>query len=195
MNKRMMGLIVLGCVTLGVAMVVVRADSGRSLHRHVSEDEWGERGRGSADVAPVTNAVYTKECDSCHLAFPPGLLPQRSWRALMAGLANHFGENAELPADTRQALLDYVTRNAADHHSDYRLSRRVLDDLTAQEAPLRITALRSFRREHDAVPRYVFQNNPKLQGFSDCIVCHRRADQGDFNENGIDIPGYGWVEG
>ena len=73
----------------------------------------------AADVAPVTNKQYQAECSACHMAYPPGLLPARSWQKLMGGLSNHFGDDASLAEQTRQALTEYLVLNAADK-SDYR---------------------------------------------------------------------------
>ena len=28
------------------------------------------------DIKTITNSVYAEECGSCHMAYPPGLLPQ-----------------------------------------------------------------------------------------------------------------------
>ena len=61
-----------------------------------------------ADKAPRLPAVvpeaYATECGACHLAYPPALLPARSWQRLMAGLDTHFGSDASLDAATAQPL-------------------------------------------------------------------------------------------
>ena len=41
---------------------------------------------GGHKLAAATNAAWKSECGSCHVAYPPGLLPAASWRAIMAGL-------------------------------------------------------------------------------------------------------------
>ena len=78
---------------------------------------WGEineyRHRSSG-VAPVTNPVYKEECGSCHMAYPPGLLPAISWQKVMAGLEDHFGDNAELDTATRQTISDFLLNDSAD---------------------------------------------------------------------------------
>ena len=33
--------------------------------------------------------IYLDECGACHLAYPPGLLPEPSWRLLLAHLDDH----------------------------------------------------------------------------------------------------------
>jgi len=51
---------------------------------------------GGERVPPVADPVVRKECGSCHMAFPPQFLPRRSWQKLVATLADHFWENADL---------------------------------------------------------------------------------------------------
>jgi hypothetical protein len=41
-------------------------------------------------------ASYEAECASCHMAYPPALLSQQSWKNLMSGLSKHFGTDASL---------------------------------------------------------------------------------------------------
>src|SRR5512143_40598 len=76
----------------------------------------GEEREGSglkgAGVAPVSNALYAKACGACHFAYPPGLLPARSWERLTANLSDHFGGNAELAPEDLKALTDYLVNNA-----------------------------------------------------------------------------------
>ena len=51
---------------------------------------------------PTPPAVYTQECGSCHLAFPPNLLPKASWQSVMHGLDKHYGSDASLDAATQK---------------------------------------------------------------------------------------------
>ena len=45
---------------------------------------------------PVNNPTYKSECGSCHVAYPPALLPARSWEAILVGFDRHFGTNASV---------------------------------------------------------------------------------------------------
>lgn len=159
----------------------------------VGDDDGGEyRGwfRGwRQDVAPAGDPVYVAECGSCHFAYPPALLPARSWTALMDGLADHFGENAELPGDTVKALTDYVTANAAERSG----SRRAQGIAASAplDTPLRITDTAYFRRKHHELRPQMVESNPKVGSFSRCEACHARAAEGSFNEHEVRIPGYG----
>jgi len=166
------------------------------------EHEYGERGeRGEhegygyrygfrrPDVAPVKYALYQQECGSCHFAYQPGLLPAASWWKLMDGLDDHFGENAELDADTGKQLRDYLTANAADHVSTGR-SPGIVNSLRGS-APLRITDTLYFRRQHSEIPARMVKNNPQVGSFSRCDVCHAGADEGSYDEDSVRIPGMG----
>lgn len=143
----------------------------------------------ASGVTPATAKQYTDECGACHFAYPPGLLPARSWEKLLSNLSDHFGENAELGTDVMQVLRAYLTSNAADKVRN-RLSRRIARSI-GHATPLRITETTFFKREHRKVPERLVKGNPKVQSFSRCPVCHSRAAHGSFRENEINIPGYG----
>jgi len=151
------------------------------------EEQWWQPQPG---VAPVENAEYTEECGSCHMAYPAGLLPAESWRVMMAGLDDHFGDNAELDAPTNRALTDYLVANSADM-SSYRRSRKLMRSLPVSMAPLRITDLPYFRHEHDEIPSRLVAKNPDVGSLSNCVACHRRGERGSFSERDIHIPGFG----
>ena len=51
----------------------------------------GEQERASRVDWPK---AYVQECASCHVAYPPGMLPAASWARLMSGLGQHFGTDA-----------------------------------------------------------------------------------------------------
>ena len=78
-------------IVMGFGLAVVLALGWQMKVSMADEGDYWERTR---DVAAVENPLYQEECGSCHMAYPPGLLPGRSWEKLMTGLADHFGENA-----------------------------------------------------------------------------------------------------
>jgi len=69
---------------------------------------------GSDDQRRTSNfhPLYISECGSCHIAFPPGLLAADSWRAMLAGLDEHFGSDASLDAATVREIETFLTANA-----------------------------------------------------------------------------------
>ena len=40
--------------------------------------------------------LYEIECASCHMAYPPGLLSEKSWLNVMNELSKHFDTDASL---------------------------------------------------------------------------------------------------
>ncbi|MCF6257265.1 MAG: diheme cytochrome c [Gammaproteobacteria bacterium] len=149
-------------------------------------DRWSQ---SRLDVAPVDNAFYKEECGSCHFPYQPGLLPARSWQRLMGGLEDHFAENAELEAVDAEQLTAYLTENAADT-SDYKRSRGISRSLAKDDAPLRISTTRYFKRKHHELPDRMVKDNPDVRSFSNCELCHERAAQGSYDEHQVKVPGY-----
>jgi hypothetical protein len=129
-------------------------------------------------------SIYRTECEACHLAYPAKLLPANSWSIIMTQLDEHFGENAELDTDMAADITKYLMSNAGAE------GRGMLKRIT-DPAPLRITDLPSFVRKHDEVPDRLVTGNPDVGSFSNCNVCHEGAVKGDFDEDRINIPGYG----
>ncbi len=158
------------------------------------EDVWSDDDDGikmrSRGVAPVTDPLYKEECGSCHFAYPPGLLPAASWQRIMAGLDDHFGDNAELDTQAGLQISKYLTAYAADA-SGYRRSRAIISSLRySRTLPLRITEIPYFRHEHREIPRRII-NLPDVGSLSQCNACHQRAEKGSFRESEIWIKGIG----
>lgn len=171
--------------TLGfVSIPLVWGDSDSEWH------ELGEHEQRSTGVAAVSSPVYSEECGGCHMAYPPGLLPASSWKGVLEGLEDHFGDNAELDAETQLSLSDFLLANSADK-SDYRRSRKFSRSIQADNPPLRISETPYFRHEHDEVPDRLVAGNSKVKSFSQCNACHKKAEQGSFSEDDIRIPGFG----
>jgi len=171
-----------GVALLTAGLTVARADDDR-------EGPFDGRLAGP-DVAPAADPLYVDECGACHFAYPPGLLPARSWERVMTGLQDHFGDNAELAPDVAARLTRYLTEHAADRGADRR-GAWVLRGLGAKDAPLRITELPAFRREHREIPARLVADNKDVGSLSRCEACHTRAARGYYNDRDVRIPGYG----
>ena len=132
-------------------------------------------------VSPVRDPVIAKECGACHMAYPAGFLPARSWSAIVAGLANHFGENASLDAATAAKVANYLTQNAEPAR------RGALGWFGRSRQPasgpevLRITELGWFVGEHGRFdPDALQRHGAKVAG--DCQACHKGAAAGHFED-------------
>ncbi|MDP3761307.1 MAG: diheme cytochrome c [Ramlibacter sp.] len=120
--------------------------------------------------------LYTQECASCHVAYPPGLLPSASWQRLMGNLPRHYGTDASLDATSLTELSAWLAANAGSY-------RRVREEPPQD----RITRSAWFLRKHDEVPARAWKL-PAVKSPSNCSACHTRADQGDFDEHDVRIP-------
>lgn len=140
------------------------------------DEHEGHERHGSSRTATPAPPAYAQECGSCHLAFPPGMLPAASWHRLMGRLDRHYGTDASLDAATRDRLQGWLQQNAA-------TGRRA-----GSEPPEdRITRSAWFVRQHDEVRADVWRR-ASVRSAANCSACHPRADKGDFNEHGVRIP-------
>ena len=126
--------------------------------------------------AMVSNAKWLAECGACHFAYPPRFLPAESWRAIMSGLDKHFGSNASLDAASVNEITAFLEKNASTEK--HAVSNKPL---------LHITETRWFKSEHSEVAARTWKN-PKVKSRANCGACHTQAEQGDFNEDNVEIP-------
>jgi hypothetical protein len=146
---------------------------------------WGDGNEST--FAPVTHKATTAECAACHMAYPAGLLPARSWQRLMSTLDKHFGEDASLAPEETAAITRYLMDNAADSARANERSRRIASGIASGTAPLRFTETPYFGYLHDEVPAGVWKR-AKIGSRANCIACHTRAEAGSFAEREIKIP-------
>lgn len=129
---------------------------------------------------PVKDPVVIKECAACHMAFPAGMLPARSWKAMMANLSDHFGDNASLDAETTRKIEDYLVANAAGAGRD---RGKLLRGVGPNDTPQRISELPWFIREHGKDIGQKARQNPKVKTVANCVACHADAANGYFEDD------------
>ena len=120
--------------------------------------------------------VYKQECAACHMAYPPGMLPASSWSRMMTRLDQHYGTDASLDA----AMVRQIGTWLEAHAGTYKRVR---------EAPPqdRITQSSWFERKHREVEPAVWKR-AAVGSPANCMACHTRADQGDFDDDRVRIP-------
>ena len=116
------------------------------------------------------------------MAFQPQFLPKRSWVKMMAGLSDHFGEDASLDVAQVKEIEAYLTANAADV-SRFREGRKMLRRVDNKWTPLRISELPRFRHEHDDRDVKRMLDRLKVKTMAACQACHRGATQGYFDDD------------
>ena len=129
----------------------------------------------SGRAAAPANPTWKAECGSCHMAYPPSMLPAASWRAVMSGLDKHFGVDASLDAKTAAEIGAYLEKNAGRGRT------------SAVRPVLRITDTGWFQEEHDEIGAATWKNS-KVKSPSNCAACHQGAEQGNFGEHSVRIP-------
>jgi nitrate/TMAO reductase-like tetraheme cytochrome c subunit len=152
-----------------VALVVLLT-GGMMSAAHADDDDDDEH------MPAATNAAWQSECGSCHVAYPPRLLPAESWRAVMAGLDKHFGTDASVEPAAAREITAFLEKNAG-------RNRRA----ASGKPVLRITETRWFIHEHDEVPERVWKS-PKVKTAANCGACHIQAESGNYSEHNIRIP-------
>lgn len=129
--------------------------------------------------APVNDKLTLQECGSCHLAFPPSMLPAASWKRMMGDLQNHFGDDASIDAGSAAAITRYLTLNAGDAPGH---GSKLLRGLKPGDAPLRITELPKWVREHREVPKADWTRKD-VGSKANCTACHIDAAKGYFEDD------------
>ena len=134
--------------------------------------------------AMARDQLWANECGSCHYAFHPSLLPRASWAALMAGLHDHFGEDASLPPAAAAEIAAFLQTYAAEGWDTK--AARLMAKISPAD-PLRVTAAPFWVRRHRRLDPAVFAS-PAVKAKSNCVACHRDADSGRFDAQAIVLP-------
>jgi len=136
----------------------------------------------------VRDSIYTEECGACHLAYPPGLLTVKSWQGIMAGLEDHFGENAELDEETSTHIFQYLEQYALAPGQQTRIGKLIRN--MPDNPPFRITELPAFISAHEEIAERMKVAKLATGFLSPCADCHRSAASSIFDKELLH-PGYG----
>jgi cytochrome b len=163
-----------GLVALGFAVVALGA-AGTYLLLHVPKATAARIEADKAQRAALAAQPWTKECGSCHLAYPMALLPARSWTRMLEEQDRHFGEDLGL---SREAIARLLAASPGDSTSW--ASSALSGSVPAGESPQRLTELPLWRHMHERVPPERFKP-PNAAGAHECDACHRDAASGIFH--------------
>jgi mono/diheme cytochrome c family protein len=123
--------------------------------------------------------IYNEECGSCHLAYPPGLLPAASWKRMMGSLSYHYGTDASLDAATVQQISTWLQSNAGSY-------KKVSPNDKPPED--RITRSAWFERKHNDINTPKVWQHASVKSAANCAACHTTADKGNFSERNLQFP-------
>jgi cytochrome b len=139
---------------------------------------------------PVTWTIppaYKKECGSCHMAFPPNALPEKSWKIMMADLQDHFGDDASIEESARIEIEDFLVRNSAERSLE-EASIKFIRSIGKDDPPRRITDIRYWKEKHGSIRKDLYQRET-IKSKINCVACHKWAEYGSFEDSDIRIPG------
>jgi cytochrome c553 len=126
------------------------------------------------------NQTYLNFCGSCHFAYQPGLLPRASWEKMMS--EEHFGT---LDEQTRKQIMDYLKTNSAENNTS-KISKKILASVGTNKLT-KITDIPYIRKKHDEISPDVFKRKT-IGSRSNCIACHRKAKEGNYEDDLVKIP-------
>lgn len=131
------------------------------------------------------NADFEKECGSCHLLYPPYLLPKKSWEIMMGDLENHFGDDASIDEESRQEILKFLSQNAAENF-DTKVSQNIIKS-QKDSSNIAITQNEYWIAKHKNINQEVFKRE-SIQSRANCFACHKGIEYGVLQKDLIKIP-------
>ena len=142
------------------------------------------------DVKPVDNELYKKECATCHYGYQPGLLPTQSWEFIMQNLENHYGSDASIDDETNKSILSYLLANASQNAMNYKKSAKITKSLENGVLYKSITEIPYHIKKHRKIEKWMITQK-EVKTLSNCTACHKKADQGIYGDDSVNIPNYG----
>lgn len=175
----------ISAVLLGVFALLYLPPQGRTDPESITQPKLVNE-KGFVSIL-VMNKAWLKECDDCHDAFHPTLMSAASWKRIMAGLDNHFGDMVELDEAARKEIETFLVSASAER-STTEASKKLLSSINIEEpAALRITDIPYWKKKHSDVKEEVFKRKSVLSK-SNCTACHPWAESGSFEDRDINIP-------
>jgi hypothetical protein len=179
----------IGWVSLLMVLVVftptISADDDGRKHQRRERNHHESNHSGDRNLKRVSNSSYADQCGACHFVYQPELLPAASWKKILEGTDDHFGETVDLDEGARLEISEYLASNAADK-SSAKLAGKIMRCLGGM-TPLRITDIPCIRKEHHEITPQMVQRK-SVGSLSNCIACHRTAESGVYDDDSVSIP-------
>ena len=162
-------------------------DEHKERKRYQKRHRYSSEHNGKRHLKPVNNPTYKETCEECHFAYQPELLPSGSWEKILAGLADHNGEEIEIDQESKKIISEYLKANSAEYSSAKR-AVKIMKSLRGQ-TPMRITDVPYIRHKHedDDIPADAFTRK-SVGSMSNCVACHTTAENGIYDDDHVVIP-------
>lgn len=132
------------------------------------------------------NAAWRENCNECHFAFHPSLLPARSWQKIFDDQHKHFGDDLDLDNDIKAELLKFHLDNAAEKGLT-EPARKILYYTPTNSTPIRITETVYWKKKHEDI-KDVYWQHEKVVTKGNCEACHLDAKQETYEDSDMRLP-------
>jgi cytochrome b len=133
----------------------------------------------------MINEDFEAECGSCHITYPPYLLPKKSWEIMMGDLENHFGDDASIDEETNHIISKFLDQNSAEDSTN-EAAFKILHSLKDKKT-IAITKTPYWEKRHKDIDEKVFLDD-KIKSKANCNACHKDIENGLIENNLIQIP-------
>jgi cytochrome b len=127
--------------------------------------------------------LYQSECGACHAVYHPSLRLGATWKRLMDGLSDHYGEEVILGDEAAAAIAMFLESNGAEHF-DTEISWRIGRENTES---MRMTDTPYWKRRHRDIPNVLFRWRT-VGAKINCDGCHGDAATGEYADQRIGLP-------
>jgi hypothetical protein len=158
---------------------------GKKRRRYQKRDRNDSKHYGKHYLTPVNNPIYIEECGDCHFVYQPELLPSGSWKKIIAGIDDHFGEEIEIDTESINAISEYLISNSAEKSSAKRAVKIVR--CLRGRTPIRISEIPYIIEKHDEIDPKIY-NRESIGSLSNCSACHTTAEKGIYDDDNVVIP-------
>lgn len=128
------------------------------------------------------DTLFAKECGSCHILYPPNLLPKKSWELMMNNLENHFGDDASLDDDINEKILAFLVKNSSEN-STTKASWKFTNSIKEKDI-IALTKTNYWEKKHKNIPKSVFKHE-KVKSVANCKACHSDIEKGLIEHENI----------
>jgi cytochrome b len=129
---------------------------------------------------------FANECGSCHITYPPYLLPKRSWVTMMGDLENHFGDDASIDEAVNLSILTFLKNNSAEN-STHEAAFKILKSLKDNNSTIAVTKIPYWEKKHKKISDDVFKDE-KIKSKANCKACHIDIENGLIENDLIKVP-------
>jgi len=129
---------------------------------------------------------FENECGSCHMIYPPYLLPKKSWVTMMQDLENHFGDDASIDTNKNISIMAYLKANSAEN-STHEAAFKILKSLKENDSTIAITQTPYWKSRHKHIDNEIFLSQ-EVKNKANCSACHQDIEYGLIENTLIKIP-------